>query len=134
AIPGVEELRDGAYRRTFALAGAPSVLEVRPLAGGVELRLPAHAAAAVPHVLARVSRLFDRDADVSAIKAALVRDARLARALRGRVVRVPGAFDAFEAGVRALLGQQVSVAAARTLAGRLVAACGEPLAAPDGVL
>jgi len=78
-------------------------------------------------VLARVSRLFDLDADATAIKAWLARDPRLARALRGRVVRVPGAFDGFEAGVRALLGQQVSVAAARTLAGRLVAACGEPL-------
>jgi len=126
AIPGVETVRADVYRRTFALNGVPSVLEVRAYDAGVELRVPAHAAAAVPRVLARVSRLFDLDADVSAIKAALARDPRLARALRGRVVRVPGAFDAFEAGVRALLGQQVSVAAARTLAGRLVAACGEP--------
>jgi AraC family transcriptional regulator of adaptative response / DNA-3-methyladenine glycosylase II len=127
AIPGVEEIRDGAYRRTFSLAGRPAVLTVRPGNDGVELRLPAHAAAAVPRVLARVSRLFDLDADVSAIKTSLARDPRLARALRDRVVRVPGSFDAFEAGVRALLGQQVSVAAARTLAGRLVRACGEPL-------
>jgi AraC family transcriptional regulator of adaptative response / DNA-3-methyladenine glycosylase II len=127
-------LRDGVYRRTFSLNGVPSVLEVRPTEAGVELRLALHAAAAAPRVLARVSRLFDLDADASAIKAALVRDPRLARALRGRVVRVPGAFDAFEAGVRALLGQQISVAAARTLAGRLVVACGEPLATPDAVL
>jgi AraC family transcriptional regulator of adaptative response / DNA-3-methyladenine glycosylase II len=134
AIPGVEELRDGSFRRTFALDGVPSVLEVRPLRDGIELRLPAHAAAAVPRVLARVSRLFDLDADTPAIAAWLSRDARLARALRGRVVRVPGAFDAFEAGVRALLGQQISVAAARTLAGRLVAACGTPLERPDGSL
>jgi AraC family transcriptional regulator of adaptative response / DNA-3-methyladenine glycosylase II len=74
-----------------------------------------------------VSRLFDLDADTESIATSLRRDPRLARALRGRVVRVPGAFDAFEAGVRALLGQQVSVAAARTLAGRLAAAAGEPL-------
>jgi len=134
AIPGVEEIRDGVYRRTFALDGRPSVLEVRPQRDGVELRLPAHAAAVVPRVLARVSRLFDLDADASGIAAWLARDPRLRRALRGRAVRVPGAFGAFEAGVRALLGQQVSVAAARTLAGRLVAACGTPLAAADGAL
>ena len=134
AIPGVEEVRDGVYRRTFTMAGRAAVLSVHPREDGVEMRLPAYAAAAVPRVLARVSRLFDLDADTGAIKAALGRDPRLARALRGRVVRVPGAFDAFEAGVRALLGQQVSVAAARTLAGRLVAACGEPLAAADGTL
>ncbi|MEQ1831456.1 MAG: AlkA N-terminal domain-containing protein, partial [Candidatus Eisenbacteria bacterium] len=101
---------------------------------GVELRLPATAAAALPRVLSRVSRMFDLDADVVAIAAALSRDPRLARAFKGRVVRVPGAFDAFEAGVRALLGQQVSVAAARTLAGRLVAAAGAPLHAPAGAL
>ena len=129
AIPGVEDIRDGVYRRTFTMDGRAAVLSVHAREDGVELRLPAHAAAAVPRVLARVSRLFDLDADTGAIKAALARDPRLARALRDRVVRVPGAFDAFEAGVRALLGQQVSVAAARTLAGRLVAACGEPL--PD---
>src|SRR5262252_4948199 len=134
AIPGVEEIRDGAYRRTFALGDEPAVLEVRPARDGVELRLPARAAAAVPRVLARVSRLFDLDADAPAIAAWLARDARLRRALRDRTVRVPGAFDPFEAGVRALVGQQVSVAAARTLAGRLVAACGAPLAAPDAAL
>jgi AraC family transcriptional regulator of adaptative response / DNA-3-methyladenine glycosylase II len=98
------------------------------------LRLPPHAASALPRVVSRASRMFDLDADVETIASSLRRDARLARALRGRVVRVPGAFDAFEAGIRALLGQQVSVAAARTLAGRLVAAAGEPLATPDGAL
>jgi AraC family transcriptional regulator of adaptative response / DNA-3-methyladenine glycosylase II len=134
AIPGVEEIRDGAYRRTFDWDGVAAVLSVHPSPDGVELRLPVHAAAAVPRVLARVSRLFDLDADTTTIKSWLARDPRLARALRGRVVRVPGAFDAFEAGVRALLGQQVSVAAARTLAGRLVRACGAPLpGATNGV-
>ena len=132
AIPGVEEIRGGAYLRTFSLDGRPAVLSVRPSGDGVELRLPADAAAAVPRVLSRVSRLFDLDADTGTIKAWLERDARLARALRGRVVRVPGAFDGFEAGVRALLGQQVSVAAARTLAGRLVAECGVALTGAAG--
>ncbi len=140
AIPGVEEVGGGAYRRTWSRDGTPAVLELRPDAGGVTLRLPPGScaapgpAAALPRLVARVGRLFDLDADVEPIAAWLARDPRLARALGGRVVRVPGAFDAFEAGVRALLGQQVSVAAARTLAGRLAAAAGEPLAAPDGGL
>ena len=134
AIPGVEELRDGVYRRTFALDGAPAVLEVAPNAGGITLRLPARAVSALPRVLARVSRMFDLDTDVLAVAEMLSQDPRLRRALKGRSVRVPGAFDAFEAGVRAMLGQQVSVAAARTLAGRVVAACGVPLAEPDGAL
>src|SRR5262249_31565430 len=73
AIPGVEEFRDGVYRRTFALAGEPSVLEVRPGRDGVALRLPAHAAAAVPRVLARVSRLLDLDADAPAMPGRLAR-------------------------------------------------------------
>jgi AraC family transcriptional regulator of adaptative response / DNA-3-methyladenine glycosylase II len=133
-IPGVEALHEQVYRRTFALDGEPAVLEVRALPDGVLLRLPARAAAALPRVLGRVSRMFDLDADVSVIHEHLSRDPRLRRALAGRFVRVPGAFDAFEAGVRALLGQQVSVAAARTLAGRLVAACGAPLATAQGSL
>jgi AraC family transcriptional regulator of adaptative response / DNA-3-methyladenine glycosylase II len=129
AIPGVEEVADHTYRRAFALDGEPATLEVRARPDGVTLRLPPPAAAALPRVISRVSRMFDLDADVDAIAAWLGRDPRLARALSGRVVRVPGAFDAFEAGVRALLGQQVSVAAARTLAGRLARMAGAPLAA-----
>jgi AraC family transcriptional regulator of adaptative response / DNA-3-methyladenine glycosylase II len=140
AIPGVEEVRGGTYRRAFSPDGRTAVLELRAHADGVTLRLPPGPAggpapaAALPRLIARVSRLFDLEADVRPIAAWLARDPRLARALAGRVVRVPGAFDAFEAGVRALLGQQVSVAAARTLAGRLVAAVGEPLAEPSGAL
>lgn len=134
AIPGVEDVRDGVYRRAFALEGAPATLEVHARPDAVLLRLPPRAASALPRVIARVSRMFDLDADVDAIAAWLGRDPRLARALRGRTVRVPGAFDAFEAGVRALLGQQVSVAAARTLAGRLARVAGAPLAAPDGAI
>ncbi len=141
AIPGVEEVRGDVYRRTFVLGGergasrGPRVLEAHVAAdAGVTLRVPPAAIAALPWLIARVTRLFDLDADAAAIARHLRRDPRLARALGRRTVRVPGAFDAFEAGVRALLGQQVSVAAARTLAGRLVAACGTPAHAADGTL
>ncbi len=144
AIPGVEEVGDGLYRRTFlppreredgAGTVRPLVLEARAdAATGVTLRVPPAALAALPWLVARVTRVFDLDADAGAIARHLGRDPRLARALAGRAVRVPGAFDPFEAGVRALLGQQVSVAAARTLAHRLVLACGMRARTPDGGL
>jgi len=82
-------------------------------------------------VVTRLRRLFDLDADVQTIGEHLASDARLAPLVAARPgLRVPGAWDAFELAVRAILGQQVSVAAATTLAGRLVAAHGVPLAAP----
>jgi AraC family transcriptional regulator of adaptative response / DNA-3-methyladenine glycosylase II len=136
AIPGVEEVRGGAYRRTALLGGAPAALEVaaRPGEAAVTLRVsPAPPRSLLP-LLARAARLFDLDADVAAIAAQLSRDPRLRRAIPEAGVRVPGAWDAFELGVRALLGQQVSVAAARTLAARLVRLCGTPLPAPAGPL
>ena len=72
--------------------------------------------------------MFDLDADPAAIASHLRRDPALARVVPRTGVRMPGAWDPFEASVRALLGQQISVAAARTLAGRLVRLCGAPLA------
>src|SRR2546423_9325089 len=110
AIPGVEEMASGRLRRTFSAAGTrpedgsgAAVLEVEPATDGVRLRVPARAASALPRVIARVSRMFDLDADVAEIGGQLARDPRLRRALAGRTVRVPGPFDAFEAGGRALL-------------------------------
>jgi AraC family transcriptional regulator of adaptative response / DNA-3-methyladenine glycosylase II len=85
-------------------------------------------------VVARVTRMFDLEADSATIAPHLARDPLLARALKGRAVRVPGAWDAFELGVRALLGQQITVAAARTLAAHIVAECGERLTSPRGAL
>ena len=72
--------------------------------------------------------MFDLDADAVAIASQLRRDPSLVGIVPRRGVRMPGTWDPFELGVRALLGQQISVAAARTLAGRLVLACGTPLA------
>jgi AraC family transcriptional regulator of adaptative response / DNA-3-methyladenine glycosylase II len=82
-------------------------------------------------VVTRLRRVFDLDADVETIGAHLASDPRLAPLVAARPgLRVPGAWDPFELAVRAILGQQVSVAAATTLAGRLVAAHGAPLATP----
>ncbi|HTR97965.1 MAG TPA: Ada metal-binding domain-containing protein [Candidatus Acidoferrales bacterium] len=131
AIPGVEQVEGRRYRRTSRLGGAGAIVELEALPGAahVLLRVPPLPPRELPRLVSRVTRLFDLDADSAAIAGALAHDAALRAAVR-RGVRVPGAWDAFELAVRALLGQQVSVAAARTLAGRLVQLCGTPLAAP----
>jgi len=147
ALPGVEEVTDGVYRRTVRLDGECGVVEIRALRGeaGVRVRWPAAASRPLLALSSRTARLFDLEADVATIQAHLRRDPMLAAAIPSAGIRVPGAWDPFELGVRALLGQQVSVAAARTLAARLVRLCGAPLPggargtlthlfpAPDGV-
>ncbi len=137
AIPGVEELTGDAYRRSVALASGPAWIAVRPAARAHQLLLdvPASAGAELGALVARVRRLFDLDADPRVIAAQLGRDARLAAHVRARPgVRVPGAFSGFELALRAILGQQVSVANASTLSGRLVALCGRPLPEASGAL
>jgi AraC family transcriptional regulator of adaptative response / DNA-3-methyladenine glycosylase II len=85
-------------------------------------------------LVARVRRMFDLDARPDLIDGALGRDKRLAPLVAKRPgLRVPGAIDPFEASIRALLGQQVSVAAATTLAGRFAAQLGVPYAGSDGL-
>ena len=138
AVPGVEEWRDGAYRCSLRLPGGPGVVTLPvPDAGSgvVRARLwltdPADEAAAV----ARCRSLLDLDADPAAVGAVLAADpvlAPLLHAAPGR--RVPGTAHPDEFAVRAVLGQQVSTAAARTHAGRLVQACGDPIQDPDGGL
>lgn len=138
AVPGVEELTaDGAYRRVLALPHGPGIAELSPAATGDHVRCTLRLtdlrdlAAAVQ----RCRRLLDLDADPMAVAEALGADPLLAPLVRrapGR--RVPGAVDGTELAVRAVLGQQISVAGARTLAGRLTAALGDPLPAPDGEL
>jgi AraC family transcriptional regulator of adaptative response / DNA-3-methyladenine glycosylase II len=135
AIPGVEEVADGSYRRSVAFERASGVIEVRPDrdAHQVLLHVPAALTRWLGPIAARVRRLFDLDADPAPIAAQLARDPELARRLRERPgVRVAGAWSGFELAVRAILGQQVTVAGATTLAGRLAERLGEPLATPVG--
>lgn len=132
AIPGVEVVDEDRYRRTFALDGATGTLEVRPVNGENELVATIHTSDVKPlgAIVARLRRLFDLDADIAAIDEHLARDSQLARRVAARPgLRVPGAWDPFELAVRAVLGQQVSVRAATTFSGRLVAAMGRPLGA-----
>ena len=138
AVPGVEEWRDGAYRCTLRLPGGPGIAALRPGPPGassvlatLHLADPADADSAV----AVCRRILDLDADPAAIDAALAGDpvlAPLVAAAPGR--RVPGTADAEQFAVRAVLGQQVSTAAARTHAARLVAAHGDPVQDPAGSL
>ena len=129
AIPGVEAVDGDAYRRVVHAGDVVGTIEVRPAAGRAALVLavsPALVPALMP-VVARVRRLFDLDARPDVIARVLGRDPALAPLVAARPgLRVPGALDGFEAAVRALLGQQVSVAAATTLAGRFAAAFGAP--------
>ncbi|HVV88476.1 MAG TPA: AlkA N-terminal domain-containing protein, partial [Kofleriaceae bacterium] len=131
AIPGVEQVDGGVYRRTAAIDDRVGWLSVRSLAPrpALELTLTASLVPRLAAVVARVRALCDLDAHPAAIAAALQAHPALADEVAARPgLRVPGGFDGFELAVRAVLGQQVSVAAASTLAGRLVARLGPPIA------
>jgi AraC family transcriptional regulator of adaptative response / DNA-3-methyladenine glycosylase II len=132
AIPGVESVADGAWSRTILNGGAPGSIEVRRLdERQLELRVRLAAPRDLIRIVSRVSRIFDLGADARAIAIHLRRDPRLAGAVEARRgIRVPGAWDPFELAVRAILGQQVSVRAATTLAGRIARTFGTPLAGP----
>jgi AraC family transcriptional regulator of adaptative response / DNA-3-methyladenine glycosylase II len=129
AIAGVEFVSGDLYRRSFVLDGEPGWLEVRPHAShSLALRVDFVGPTRLLHVVARVRRMFDLDADPLSINDSLRRDPLLARSVKTAPgLRVPGAWDGFELGVRAILGQQVSVAGASTLAARVAAQYGHPL-------
>ena len=130
AIPGVELVSPTSYRRTFCLDGQAGMVEVEPLTGQNYLVATIHfpKVAALGRIVERLRHIFDLGANVGQIAADLERDPYLGRAVAALPgLRVPGAWDSFELAVRAMLGQQISVKAATTLAGRLVEAYGEPL-------
>ena len=136
AIPGVEAVEDGRYRRTMRLPNGSGLLSVGPGDGYVDCELQLEDLRDLTAAVQRCRRLLDLDADPSAVTAALAASgtvlAPLALAHPGR--RVPGHVDGNELALRAVLGQQVSVAAARRLGARLVAAYGKPLERTDGTL
>jgi AraC family transcriptional regulator of adaptative response / DNA-3-methyladenine glycosylase II len=131
AIPGVESVSELAYQRTVSTSEGAGVIEVRPLAGERHLLLtvPSELSRGLAGIAEGVRRLFDLKADPGEIASHLANDAKLSAAVKAHPgIRVPGAWNGFEIGVRAILGQQVSVAAATTLSGRIATTFGEPFA------
>ena len=128
AIAGVESTTPAFYARTVRTASATAMLEVRPLpaADGLELRIQGCPSRDLLSLCSAVRRMFDLAADPARIAAALRACPRLAALVaRNPGLRIPGTWDAFESGVRAIIGQQVSVAGARTMLRRLVTRAGE---------
>jgi len=120
AIPGVETVEASVYRRTIALGESSGSIAVRPLDGELELMVDFPETAALPNIVTRVRRMFDLDADPLTIERDLRHDRELLPCILARPgLRVPGAWDGFELAVRAIAGQAITVAGARTILGRI---------------
>jgi AraC family transcriptional regulator, regulatory protein of adaptative response / DNA-3-methyladenine glycosylase II len=135
AVPGIEEWRDGAYRRTLRLPNGSGIVTLRPGPEHIGCQLALTDLRDLAIAISRCRRLLDLDADPVAVGDLLLADPALAPLVDkapGR--RVPRTVNAEEFAVRAVIGQQVSTAAARTHAARLVTALGEPVADPAGGL
>ncbi|MCP5433642.1 MAG: DNA-3-methyladenine glycosylase 2 family protein [Alphaproteobacteria bacterium] len=135
AVPGIEAATGTSYARTFRVGEARGLVEARLSSARTHVvaAIRIDRVRALPLLVAGLRRLFDLDADSTAIDAALARDPVLAPLVARRPgLRVPGTLDPFEIAVRAILGQLVSVKAARTLAARLVATHGEPFGTFSG--
>jgi AraC family transcriptional regulator, regulatory protein of adaptative response / DNA-3-methyladenine glycosylase II len=136
AIAGIEHVTAERYARTMQFHGHAGTVTVEPAPDNAlraSVRFPK--LSALPAIIARLRRVFDLGADPLAIAAHLANDPTLEPLVRARPgLRVPGAWDGFELAIRAVLGQQITVAAAARLAGRMVAAHGEPLSSPTGPL
>jgi len=127
AMPGVERVDANGYARTVASDHGPVVVSVQALEGedALQLRVRGAQPAALFQISSAARRVFDLSADPARIALTFKADALIAPMLKLRPgLRIPGAWDPFECAVRAVLGQQVSVAAARTLASRLVQRAG----------
>jgi AraC family transcriptional regulator of adaptative response / DNA-3-methyladenine glycosylase II len=139
ATPGVEQVTPpdspptGSYTRTVEIGGLTGWVTVQRGAGDgyLDVQVPAHLASVLWHILNRLRGLLDLDADPHLTGGHLGADPKLGPLVAAHPgLRVPGAWDVFELAVRAVLGQQVTVAAATTMAGRLAARFGRPLQTP----
>jgi AraC family transcriptional regulator, regulatory protein of adaptative response / DNA-3-methyladenine glycosylase II len=134
-VPGCEEVRGGAYRRSLRLPAGGAVVTLTPAVDHVRCQLVLDDFRDLTTAIARCRRLLDLDADPEAVVDALSRDPELAPVVKKAPgQRIPRTVDEAELAVRAVLGQQVSTKAARTHAGRLVAAYGRPIHDPEGAL
>ncbi|MEP6768773.1 MAG: DNA-3-methyladenine glycosylase 2 [Acidobacteriota bacterium] len=137
ALKGVERADEGSYARTIRLGAHTGWIRVSdaPERSAVLVELPHSLTPVLPVLLGRLRHVFDLTARPDVIAAHLVRDPLLAASVSENPgLRVPGAFEGFELGVRAILGQQITVKGARTLAGRFVQAFGDPIVTADAAL
>ncbi|NMM25387.1 MAG: DNA-3-methyladenine glycosylase 2 family protein [Phycicoccus sp.] len=135
AVPGVEEWRAGAYRRTIRLPHGHAVVALKPTPDHVACQISLTDQRDLASAISRCRWMLDLDSDPVAVDAVLSQDPLMAKLVAGTPGRrVPRTVDPDEFAVRAVLGQQVSTAAARTHAGRLVRAYGDPVPDPHGGL
>jgi AraC family transcriptional regulator of adaptative response / DNA-3-methyladenine glycosylase II len=135
AVPGVESIEDGAYGRTLRLPHGTGTVWLRPADGHFDCTLRLTDMRDLGSAVSRLRRLFDLDADPAAVADVLGADPVLAPSVAATPgIRLPGSVDGAEIVTRALIGQQITVSAARTALGTLTAALGDPLPSPDGSL
>ena len=133
AVPSIEETRDGTYVRSVRQPSGAAVAAMSPRSDHVIVRVSSEGSPDLDDLRERARRAFDLDADAATIDTTLAADPTMIPLVtRIPGIRVPGTFDGFELVVRAIYGQQVSVAGARTSLGRLVSAAGTPLERPSG--
>jgi AraC family transcriptional regulator, regulatory protein of adaptative response / DNA-3-methyladenine glycosylase II len=136
AVPGVESVTPDAYRRTVAIRKGETVhygwvsVSDRPKRNALSVTLAAALLPVLPQVLSRIRHLFDVSCSPLEIYERLTTADSLLPGILSPGIRLPGCFDPFEMSVRAILGQQITVKAARTLAGRVARALGDKIETP----
>ena len=136
ATPGVERVDATGYNRSISVKGFTGSIAVAPMGDAhaltVDVAIPDRAL--IPSIVENVARMFDVDLDPAAVSTALGVDSLLRRSCAAHAgIRLPGAWSPFELAVRAILGQQVSVRAATTIAGRVAEQWGEPVMTEHGL-
>jgi AraC family transcriptional regulator of adaptative response / DNA-3-methyladenine glycosylase II len=135
SLPGVAEMNGRVYRRTLRLPRGAGVVALEPIDTHIRCTLRLESMADLTNAVRQCRRLLDLDADPLSVVDVLSKDRRLSRIVRKRPgLRAPGAVDGTELAIQAILGQQVSLAAARTLAARLVTANGDVIKIADPTL
>src|SRR5438876_2491200 len=135
AVPGVAEANGQAYRRTLRLPRGAAIVSLEPVDGHIRCTLKLESMSDLTSAVRQCRRLLDLDADPLSVVEVLAKDRRLASVVKKRPgLRAPGAVDGTELAIQAVLGQQVSLAAARTLAARLVTAHGDVIKIADPAL
>jgi AraC family transcriptional regulator, regulatory protein of adaptative response / DNA-3-methyladenine glycosylase II len=136
ATPGIEEVENQVYRRSISLRGSAGYFEIShdDLKHSLNVRVQFGEPKALFFIIERIRMMFDLNADWAVIAKTLRADPVLAPGIKAHPgLRIPGSWDGFEMGVRAILGQQISVAGATTLAGRLVEKFGRRFSTGNGL-